>query len=89
MNKVEISKAASKKSGIVQYELHAILESMVECILDALQQGNDVTIQGFGKFFIKERGERNTRNPRDNTAIVCPPKKVVKFQVTPKFDINQ
>ena len=89
MNKYQISKATSENSDFTQSEIYEILDPMFESILEMLQKGEEVILYKFGRFYIKVRGERNMRDPRTNTPIVCPAKKVVKFQITPKFTFNE
>jgi nucleoid DNA-binding protein len=83
MNKREIVMAASAKSGIIQKDTQKSMEAAFECILDALAGGEEVSIQNFGRFYVKEMKERNARNPGTGEAIIVKAKRVVKFKVTP------
>ena len=45
------------------------------------QNGEEVSIFGFGKFRVAERGARKGRKPQTGEAIKIPAKKVVKFRI--------
>jgi DNA-binding protein HU-beta len=88
MGKQKLIAAAAAKSGITQWEVRQAIEPFFECILETLEKGEPVTIHGFGSFLIKQRNERNSRNPYNGEPIVVPAKKVVKFKITPKFSFK-
>jgi DNA-binding protein HU-beta len=83
MDTQKLIAAVAKKSGHTQLKVKDCIEPILECILEALQNGNRITIYKFGMFYVKEYGERNSRNPYTGESIVIPPKKVIKFKVTP------
>jgi DNA-binding protein HU-beta len=83
MNKRELITAAATKSGITQREIQQCIDPFLECMLEALEKGETIIIQKFGTFSVKERNERKARNPSTGEYITVPPKKVVKFKVTP------
>jgi nucleoid DNA-binding protein len=88
MNKQQLIVATSQKNGITQREIRQVIEPMFECILEALQKGERVSIQRFGYFYIKQRNERKSRNPFTGESIIAPAKKVVKFKIAPKIDLK-
>lgn len=66
----DISKAAAGRA------LDAILGSVKE----ALQQGNDVALVGFGTFTVRERSARIARNPQTGQKITIAASKVPGFR---------
>ena len=42
-----------------------VLENLLEIVKRTLESGEDILISGFGKFCVKEKGERRGRNPED------------------------
>jgi nucleoid DNA-binding protein len=83
MNKRQIVVAAAAKSGIIQKDVQCSLEAVFECILEAFERGEEISIQNFGRFYVKEVKEHNARNPRTGETIVVKAKKVIKFKVSP------
>ena len=57
-----------------------ILETVLEIIKKALESGDDVLITGFGKFCVKEKGERRGRNISTGEDMMLRPRKVVTFR---------
>jgi integration host factor subunit alpha len=49
------------------------------CIF-CFESGDDVLISGFGKFCVKEKGERRGRNPSTGEDMMMKPRKVVTFR---------
>jgi len=64
MNKTELVNAAAKKAGMTIKETDTVLNAVLEVMEDSLVAGNKVQVTGFGIFDIKERSERDCRNPR-------------------------
>ncbi len=68
MNKQELIKAVSVKTGVAQKELTPIVESIFNVIKKTLQEGTEKTIpekvkiSGFGTFELRKRAPRKARN---------------------------
>jgi nucleoid DNA-binding protein len=85
MNKRELVMAASIKSGIIQKNVQKSIEAAFECILESLAVGREISIQNFGRFYVKDMKERNARNPSTGESIVVEAKRIIKFKITPGF----
>ena len=66
----DISKAAAQRA----------LDATVASIKTSLKKGDDVTLVGFGTFYVSERAARTGRNPRTKLEINIPAAKVPKFR---------
>ncbi|HSN23048.1 MAG TPA: integration host factor subunit alpha [Methylomicrobium sp.] len=68
-----------------------IVESVLSIIKDTLSHGEAVMISGFGKFDVKQKHQRNGRNPQTGEEIVISSRKVIRFHSSPvlKKVINQ
>ena len=66
----DISKAAAQRA----------LDATVASIKTSLRKGDDVTLVGFGTFYVSERVARTGRNPRTKEEISIPAAKVPKFR---------
>ena len=80
MTKKQLVDETSKRTGLTQKEVLYCLNQVLETATDAIVKGEDITIQGFGSFLIKNIKERNLRNPKTGVAFTAPPKKVLKFK---------
>jgi len=66
----ELSKAAASKA----------LDGVIAAVTASLQKGEDVTLVGFGTFYVGERAERSGRNPKTGETIKIPAAKSPKFR---------
>lgn len=69
MNKTQLVEAVAEKTGLKKKEAEATVNAMTDVIADALKNGDKVQLIGFGTFEVKERGEREGRNPRTGETI--------------------
>lgn len=80
MNKKELVKELSKKSGLTLAESNNYLNNLLEIVSGKLKDDEDVFLRGFGSFMIKQRKERRTMSLNTKEMITIPSKKVVKFR---------
>ena len=63
MNKTELIASIANESGLSKKDAGAALEATITTIKNVLADGDSVSILGFGTFSVKERPERQGRNP--------------------------
>lgn len=80
MNKADLVRKISKKSGLSNTESKDALEAALEAVKEALAAGDNVSLTGFGTFSVAERPEREGYNPIKGERYVIPAKKAVKFK---------
>lgn len=80
MNKPELIKSISEKSGLSKKDSEIALDAFINVVSDALVNGDTVKIVGFGNFTVKDRAERNGRNPSTGEEITIPAKKLPIFK---------
>ena len=80
MTKAEVAAKLASKIGISNRQSVEAVEVFLECVKNALKEGDRVSLVGFGTFYIKERGARNGRNPRTGDSISIPKKRVATFK---------
>ena len=79
MNKTQLVEAVAQSTGLKKKEAEAAVSAMTDAIVAALQNGEKVQIVGFGTFEVKERAERNGRNPKTGEAITVAASKHASF----------
>ena len=67
------------KTGFTRKKSGEMLENLLEIIKRTLESGEDVLISGFGKFCVKEKGERRGRNPATGDNLMLNKRRVVTF----------
>lgn len=79
MTKNDLAKAVAGKTGLSQTAASEALGAVLESIESELAQGGEVTITGFGRFSVKERGARQGVNPATGQRIQIPATTAPKF----------
>jgi len=80
MTKPQLIDVVSAKTGREKAEVGAVLESVLGAIAEALQENQRVDLRGFGSFVVKEKKERQGRNPRTGETITIPAKRTASFK---------
>jgi integration host factor subunit alpha len=75
----------SDGTELTQEQSAATVEKIIEVIKSTLESGDEVMISGFGKFSVKEKKERNGRNPATGDNMVLDARKVVSFKISEKL----
>ena len=63
MNKGELVDKIAEKADVSKKEADAILTATIDSIMEAVSEGNKVTLVGFGSFEPRQRQQRKGRNP--------------------------
>lgn len=69
ITKKDLVEKISEKTGLTQVDTKIVIESFLDSVSKALQNGKNIEIRGFGRFKIKEKRARTARNPRTNEHI--------------------
>ena len=83
--KNDIIEEISTRNGFSRNKFTETVETLLKIIKQTLVSGEDVMISGFGKFCVKEKAERNGRNPATGGDMMLAPRKVVTFRCSGKF----
>jgi DNA-binding protein HU-beta len=79
MNIGELSKVVADVTGSSETVAKAAITAVFNQIASAAAKGEDVSVPGFGKFAVKDRPERQGRNPSNGQAITIAASKKVAF----------
>ena len=85
LTKAIIAEAISKKMSYTNMESLEMVDSFLEIMKQTLESGEDVLISGFGKFSVKEKMERQGRNPQNGKPMMLAPRKVLTFKCSGKL----
>lgn len=80
MNNKEFTSELSRRLGYTLKDTSELVSSMLMNIGEHLQEGNVVTIQGFGSFEVKKKAERISINPATKQRMLVPPKLVLAYK---------
>jgi DNA-binding protein HU-beta len=80
MNKSELIEAIAESADLTKADAGRALDATIEAITDALKKGESVSLVGFGSFGVKERAERQGRNPQTGEVITIKSAKIPSFK---------
>ncbi|MDV3347436.1 HU family DNA-binding protein [Leptothoe sp. ISB3NOV94-8A] len=85
MNKGELVDKVSEKASVTKKQADAVISAAVESIMEAVADGEKVTLVGFGSFEPRHRKEREGRNPKTGDTMVIPATTVPAFSAGKLF----
>jgi len=85
MNLSELAQAIAAKTGSSQADVKTTISAVFDQLADAAARGEEVSINGFGKFSVKDRPERQGRNPSTGEAMTIAASKKVAFTAAKGF----
>ena len=68
------------KTELKKSEAEVAVDSVLALIAEALRSNERVDLRGFGSFVVKERKERQGRNPRTGETITIAAKRAASFK---------
>jgi DNA-binding protein HU-beta len=81
MNKYGLISNVAEKVGISKKDTTLVVDAVIDAITEALKSGDKVQLVGFGSFDVRERAEREGRNPqKPGEKIKIPASKVPVFK---------
>ncbi len=80
MNKADLVNSLSTKTGLTKTKSNEVVDAIVSTITEALQNGEKVTLVGFGTFTTSKKEARKGRNPKTGETLEIPAKTVAKFK---------
>ncbi len=69
MNKTELVKKVAAENGLSQKDAAAVVNSVLNAVMDSLAAHDPVALAGFGTFSCRHRDARQGRNPANGETI--------------------
>ena len=79
MTKVELIAAVAANAGLTKKDADKAVSATLDVITEPLQKGEKVSLVGFGTFEVRERKERQGRNPQTREPMTIPASKLPAF----------
>ena len=80
MNNKEFISELSNKFGYTNKDISQLISSVIGIMTQELQEGNVISINGFGTFEVKKKMERVSVNPATQQRMLVPPKLVLAYK---------
>ena len=85
LTKAHLTDSIHNQLGLHKNQSVKVLESILEIIKKTLENGGDVLITGFGKFFVKDKRKRRGRNHQIGENLMMGSRRVVWFKCSEKL----
>jgi DNA-binding protein HU-beta len=79
MNNADLAEKLAEANGLSKIDARKIVDGVFAAIADAAAQGDEIALNGFGKFKVKASAEREGRNPSTGAAIKIAASKKLTF----------
>jgi DNA-binding protein HU-beta len=83
--KKELTSALVEEHGITKKVAGEMADTVISAIKEEILGSGGITIEGLGKFIVKEREARPGRNPQTGEALTIAARKVLSFSAFPSF----
>lgn len=80
MNKSDLVEVIATQADVSKASASRMLDATIHGIVGALKNGDEVSLVGFGSFYVGDRAERDGRNPLTGAALKIKAAKVPKFR---------
>lgn len=80
LTKAEMAELLFEELGLNKREAKELVERFFEELRNALEQGRDVKLSGFGNFILRDKKQRPGRNPKTGEEIPITARRVVTFR---------
>lgn len=88
MTKADIVDVIASATGLTKVETEAVVDGFISTVINALKEGKNIEIRGFGSFKVKKRKGRMARNPRTGAQVQIDEHFVPLFKVSKELKGN-
>ncbi len=82
LTRADLAETINRKMGLSRAESLDLVEAILAKICDALSDGENVKISGFGSFVLRDKSERVGRNPKTGVEVPITPRRVMTFRAS-------
>ena len=82
LTRADLAEALHRQVGLSRADSSQIVEQILRHMCEALSNGENVKISGFGTFMLRDKGERLGRNPKTGEEVPIAPRRVLTFRAS-------
>ncbi len=82
LTRADLADAINRQMGLSRAESLGLVESILGHMSDALANGENVKISGFGTFLLRDKAQRIGRNPKTGVEVPITPRRVMTFRAS-------
>jgi integration host factor subunit beta len=80
-----LQKLCNLHPNILHRDIEKILDTVLSEIINALCEGKNIEIRGFGTYKTVKRKARIGRNPKNSAIVKIPEKRAIKWKISKEF----
>jgi integration host factor subunit alpha len=82
LTRADLCEAVHEEVGLSRQDCSGLVERTLELIVEALEQGKQVKLSGFGVFQVRAKRARMGRNPKTGEPAAIDPRRVIGFRAS-------
>ena len=82
LTRADLAESLHQEVGLSRADSARLVEQILGHMCDALANGENVKISGFGTFVLRDKGERIGRNPKTGIEVPIAPRRVLTFRAS-------
>ncbi|MCK0098270.1 integration host factor subunit alpha [Qipengyuania sp. S6317L1] len=82
LTRADLAETVNRKMGFSRAESLDLVEAILDKMSNALAEGENVKISGFGSFVLRDKNERVGRNPKTGVEVPITPRRVLTFRAS-------
>lgn len=82
LTRADLAEAIHNEIGLSRADSAHMVERILGHMCEALANGQNVKISGFGSFVLRDKGERIGRNPKTGVEVPIAPRRVLTFRAS-------
>ncbi len=82
LTRADLAETINRKMGLSRAESLDLVESILAHMCEAMSNGENVKISGFGSFILRDKNQRIGRNPKTGVEVPITPRRVMTFRAS-------
>lgn len=82
LTRADLAESINRRVGLSRADSLDMVEAILRNMCDALSEGENVKISGFGTFLLRDKAERVGRNPKTGVEVPITPRRVLTFRAS-------
>ncbi len=82
LTRADLAETLHTEVGLSRADSSRLVEQILRHMCEALADGQNVKVSGFGSFVLRDKGERVGRNPKTGIEVPIAPRRVLTFRAS-------
>lgn len=82
LTRADLAETINRDVGLSRADAATLVESILDHMAAALEDGQNVKISGFGTFLLRDKAQRVGRNPKTGVEVPITPRRVMTFRAS-------